>query len=170
MSNKSELAGKQKLQQQRTELRNTLWSDEIDSISIWNRKTHNGFTTIPRTLPQIGRIMDKFSGKGKPLSSTYLSLWCNVFDEGFLEIEDKHRFAFESGFSSERAVTTWISRMRKLEELGFIQSKPGTNGDFNYVLLINPYSAIQKLYGNHPKDDAYNALVARMMKVGAKFE
>lgn len=170
MSKKSELAGKQKLQQQRTELRNTLWADEIDSISIWNRKTHNGFTTIPRTLPQIGRIMDKFSGKGKPLSSTYLSLWCNVFDEGFLEIEDKHRFAFESGFSSERAITTWTTRMRKLEDLGFIQSKPGANGDFNYVLLINPYSAIQKLYSCHPKDDAYNALVARMMKIGAKFE
>ncbi|WP_212578665.1 hypothetical protein, partial [Vibrio parahaemolyticus] len=112
MSKKSELAGKQKLQQQRTELRNTLWADEIDSISIWNRKTHNGFTTITRTLPQIVRIMDKFSGKGKPLSSTYLSLWCNVFDEGFLEIEDKHRFAFESGFSSERAITTWTTRMR----------------------------------------------------------
>ncbi|WP_212568547.1 hypothetical protein, partial [Vibrio parahaemolyticus] len=80
--------------------------------------------------------MDKFSGKGKPLSSTYLSLWCNVFDEGFLEIEDKHRFAFESGFSSERAITTWTTRMRKLEELGFIQSKRGANGDFNYVLLI----------------------------------
>lgn len=170
MSQKSEQAGKQKLQQKRTELRNSLWADEIGSINIWNRKTHNGFTTIPRTLPQIGRIMDKFSGKGKPLSSTYLSLWCNVFDEGFLEIEDKHRFAFESGFSSERAITTWTTRMRKLEELGFIQSKPGANGDFNYVLLINPYSAIKKLYNNHPKDDAYNALVARMMKVGAQFE
>ncbi len=170
MTKKSELVGKQKLQQQRIELRNTLWSGEIENISLWDRKTQNGFTTVPRTLPLLGKIMDKLSGTGKPVFSTYLSLWCNVFDDSFIEIEDKGRLAFEAGFSGSRAISTWLSRMRKLEELGFIKSKPGSNGEFNYIILVNPYSVIEDIYNKTSKDDAYNALVARMIKIGAKFE
>ncbi len=42
----------------------------------------------------------------------YLALWCRVFDEGFVEIRDKEAFAYESGFSGQRAVTTWSGRMK----------------------------------------------------------
>ncbi|WP_420007107.1 hypothetical protein, partial [Vibrio cholerae] len=102
--------------------------------------------------------------------STYLALWCNVFDENFLEIKEKRRYAFESGFSGERAVTTWTNRMRKLENLGFIEAREGIEGEFSYVLLINPLEVIKNIYTEKPKDEMYNALITRMSDVGAKFD
>jgi hypothetical protein len=170
MSVKSAKTGASKLREKREKLKIDLWGDELDTLKVWDRKKHNGFTTIPRVIPQLNRIMDKYSGKGKPVSSTYLSLWCNVFDEGLIEIKEKNRFAFESGFSSERAVTTWKSRMRELEKLKFISSKNGANGEFSYVLILNPLNAAKALYNEGVKDELYNALLGRMSDVGATFD
>jgi hypothetical protein len=57
--------------------------------------------------------------------------------------------------------------MRRLQELGFIKSKPGLTGEFQFVLLMNPFLAIEGLYKDIPKDVAYNALLSRMAHVGA---
>lgn len=171
MSKLSIATGKKKLAEKRQKLIESLWSkEELDKMPLWHRKLKNGFTTMPRTMPQIHRIMDKHAGSGKPISGTNLALWCNVFDESFLEIKEKPRYAFESGFSGERAVTTWAGRMRKLEELGFITSKSGVNGEFSFIMLLNPLLVIKGLYENKPKDALYNALVSRMSDVGANFD
>ena len=170
MSVRSAKSGAAKLIAKREKLKSDLWGEELDTLKIWNRKIHNGFTTIPRVMPQLNRIIDKHSGKGKPVASTYLSLWCNVFDEGFIEIKEKHRFAFESGFSGERAITTWTARMRELERLKFISSKSGANGEFSYVLILNPLNAAKSLYEEHIKDEFYNSLIGRMNDVGAEFD
>ena len=171
VSRKSIAAGNAKHAEKRKNLIESLWGEDyLNENKLWNRKAHDGWTTLPRTMPQIHKIMDKFSGKGTPLSGTNLALWCNVHDEAFLEIKDKERYAFESGFSGSRAVTTWLSRMRKLEELGFICSKSGAHGDFSFVLLINPLNVVKNLYKDIEKDNLYNALVARMNDVGANFE
>ena len=170
MSERSKKVGANKLAEKRENLKAQLWGEELEELKFWHRKLHNGFTTVPRTMPQISRIMDKLAGKGTPVSSTYFSLWCNVFDESFLEVKDKMRLSFESGFSGERAVTTWTNRMRKLEYLGFIKSKGGASGDFNYVLILNPLNVIESLYKEKEKDDFYNALIGRMNEVGADFD
>lgn len=171
MSKRSGNIASQKMKKKRLGIRDQIWGkDEIEKKKFWSRTTHDGFTTIPRTMPHIMRIMDRESGKGTPVSSTYLSLWCNVFDENFLEIKEKRRYAFESGFSGERAITTWTTRMRKLESLGFIESKKGVEGDFSYVLLINPLEVIKELYTKKPKDEMYNILITRMSDVGATFD
>src|SRR5271163_4779194 len=41
---------------------------------LWHRKGHKGYATIPKTMPLVVQIMDNLSGKGKPVSPTYLSL------------------------------------------------------------------------------------------------
>ena len=46
-------------------------------------------------------------------------------------------------------------------------SKPGLIGDFQFVLLMNPFHAIEKLYVGQSKDIYYNALLSRMAQVGA---
>ncbi|WP_337238024.1 hypothetical protein [Salmonella enterica] len=171
MSKRSSKTAAQKMQEKRLSIRDQIWGeDEIEKKKLWSRLTHDGFTTIPRTMPYLMRIMDKESGSGTPVSSTYLALWCNVFDENFLEIKEKRRYAFESGFSGERAVTTWTNRMRKLENLGFIVAREGIEGEFSYVLLINPLEVIKNIYTEKPKDEMYNALITRMSDVGAKFD
>lgn len=147
-------------------LRERLWPDVTDD-QLWLRTQRAGFTTIPRTMNLIGRILDGLSGKGFPLLSTYLTLWCWVFDEAFVEIRNPKEFAYESGFSGSRAEATWKSRMAKLEALGFIRSKKGVVGDYQYILLLNPIKVIEEIYKERPKDLSYNALLSRLMHVGA---
>lgn len=173
MKNSQEDSIKKKIRQitrktpssKREEIRKALWPD-VSENDLWLRKKDVGFTTIPRTLPLISRIMDQLSGKGRPVSSTYLALWCWVFDEGFVEIKDPTMLAFESGFSGNRAHHTWKARMKLLEEIGFIKSKPGFSNDFQYIVIMNPIKVIKKLYENKPHDHAYNALVSRAIQVG----
>lgn len=169
MTEKSEAAGKKKQEEKRLALRKEIWGDELEELDLWDKKTHKGFASVPRTLPQLARIMDRFAGKGTPVSGAYIALLCNVFDSSFLEIRDQKRLAFEAGFTGERAITTWVNRMKKLTDLGFINPKGGINGDFSYVLIMNPFMAVQSLYKDTPKDELYNALVSRMSDVGTKF-
>lgn len=150
----------------RKAMRERLWPDVSDD-QLWLRKQRTGFTTIPRTMPIIGQILDQLSGKGFPLMSTYLTLWCWVFDEGMVEIRNPREMAYESGFSGPRAEATWRSRMRRLEDLGFIQTKAGLAGDFQYVLLLNPLQQIKDLYEGKTSDVLFNALQGRSTQIGA---
>ncbi len=149
-------------------LRRKFWPT-VEDTDLWLRNERQGFATVPRTLPMICCIMDDLS-KGKPLSSTYLSLWCHVLDEMFLEIQSPAGMAFASGFDGERAVRTWRDRMSILKELGFICSKDGVNGEFSYVLLLNPYHVIRRLKANGIAgltERRFNELEARAHYIGA---
>lgn len=153
----------------RAALRENFWPD-LDDDDLWLRTQRTGFTTIPRTMSLIGRVMDGLSGKGFPLFSTYFALWCRVYDEAFVEIRNERELAFESGFNGSRGEVTWRSRMRRLQELGFIDVKPGLASDLQYVLLWNPIKVIAKAYdvqGSPSHDLAYSALKARLIEVGA---
>jgi len=156
-----------KIQKKKQALRKQLWGD-LDPNSIWNRKENDGYTTIPRTMPIIFQIADNIADKSKPVSTVYFSLWCRVFDESFIEIKSQEEMAFESGFSGQRAVSTWKSRMKNLVSLGFIDAKEGASGEYSYVLLLNPYMVIKK---HHEEGKVqigkYNALFARAQEVGA---
>lgn len=77
--------------------------------------------------------------------------------------------ALESGFTGQRAENTWRERMKRLEELGFIRSTEGATGDFHYVLLLNPYIAVKKLFENEKYDVPtvlYNTLIDRVDEIG----
>lgn len=148
-------------------MRSKLWPDLQDSM-LWLRKEKVGFTTIPRTMNLIGRIIDQLSGKGVPLFSTYFSLWCRVYDEAFVEIRNEKELAFESGFSGSRGVSTWRARMRRLQELGFIAIRPGIASDFQYVLILDPIQIISGHTAAGRVDSLSNqALTARLIEVGA---
>lgn len=151
----------------RRQQRTRLWPNINDDV-LWLRTKSVGFTTIPRTLPIINKILDKEAGKGFPVSTTYLALWCRVFDEGFVEIRNSRDLAHESGFSGPRAEATWKNRMRILVELGVIDSKPGVQGDFQYILMLNPLQVIAKLFKEKQQDFDYRSLLDRMMQVGAE--
>lgn len=148
-------------------IRTRLWPEVNDDI-LWLRTRSVGFTTIPRTLPIINRILDKEAGKGFPVSSTYLALWCRVFDEGFVEIRNGKELAHESGFGGPRAEATWKNRMKRLVELGVIEAKPGVQGDFQYVLMYNPLLIISQRFASNPQDFDYRSLLDRMLQVGAE--
>ena len=156
-----------KMKKKWVDLRSQLWP-EIGTELLWNRKEHDGFTTIPRTMPHILQIMDDLADNGKPISNLYLSLWCRVFDESVLEIKSIEHMAFESGFSGQRATTTWKQRMKKMEELGFIATQAGASGDYSFVLIYNPHKVIlEHNQKGNIQQAKFNALYARAQEVGA---
>lgn len=158
-----------RIEAKRRGLRDQLWP-ELEEDQLWNRKTAAGFITISRTMPLIAKILDELSEQG-PLSTTYLELWCRSHDEAIVEIRNPQEHAFFAGFTGQRSVQTWSRRMKALQELGFIETKSGASGEFNYVLLLNPHKIISKLVKEERitmKQDSLNALRARLIDVGAK--
>lgn len=156
----------QRIADRQLQLRGKLWP-EINSNQIWSRKERQGFTTIPRALPLVLAILDKMA-IGKPVSSTYFELWCRAFDEGFVTLNRDEEMAFHAGFSGQRSRRTWLGRLKRLEELGFISVKPGAFGPQSYALLLNPYLVIREHYdkGEVP-DEYFLAMVARLNEIRA---
>jgi hypothetical protein len=146
-------------------MRTEYWPD-VPGKHLWDRTKCSGFTTVPRTLALIMTIIDSLS-KNQPAGRVYFGLWCRTYDESVVIIENPMSLAFEAGFSGERAVTTWRQRMQALKELGFIDSKPGSSGEFHFVLLYNPHWAVWKL---RPKiqEQAFMQLQDRAMEIGAQ--
>ena len=144
-----------------------LWP-KVQEEHLWLRNKETGFTTIPRAMPLIGRALDHLSGKGFPLAQTYQTLWCLVFDEALVEIKDPRAISYESGFTGKRGETTWKQRMRKLQELGFIDIKPGTSHDTQYVLLLDPLRAIGKNFATQQSSVLYQAIIKKQLDVGGR--
>ncbi len=153
-----------KIAKQRTELRTKLWPD-VAADQLWNRQTKDGYTSIPRAMPLILSIMDSLS-TGKPLSGTYLELWCRAFDEMVVDLSNHQDLSFASGFGGQRAKQTWTQRIQGLSDLGFIKLASGSSGPMSHALILNPYLVIKSLKEQIP-NDRYNALLARANAIGA---
>lgn len=159
----------EKMDSRRLKLRNQLWP-EINDDLLWLRKREGtaGFTTIPRGLSLISQIMDALSVR-KPLSNTYLTLWCYSSDPMIITIQRPYQMALESGFAGQRALSTWRDRMKKLEDLGFIRSAKGASGEFHYVVILNPYLVVRQLHESDEHKiphDLYNTLLERVDEIG----
>ncbi|WP_125182730.1 hypothetical protein [Minwuia thermotolerans] len=154
-----------KIERRNRLLRDSLWPDA--ESRIWHYQKSDGWLNIPRAMPAILRTMDSLT-KGQPVSSTYFDLWCRTYNNGFVTASKPGEMAFFSGFDGERAQRTWISRVRKLQELGFIDIKEGPSGPVSYILIENPYTALKKLSDKGLiQARMWNALIARMIEIGA---
>ena len=114
------------------------------------------------------RLKRVSNGKSTPAGKTYLVLWCRVFDEGFLRIDQEAAAALKAGYSGERNVTTWREHLRVLKDLGFIDYKAGPAGPCQFVLLLNPYQAVKVLRSKGwVQENTYTALLQRALEIGA---
>jgi hypothetical protein len=153
-------------------LRKKLWP-KITDEHLWLRKSHDGFTTIPRTMPLMIEVINDASkqvteGKSVPAGKTYLGLWCRVFDEAFVKIEAESTAAMEVGYAGERNVSTWREHIRVLQRLGFIEFESGPAGPCQYILLINPYLALKELHKKGwVQKSLYLAIFVRAQEIGA---
>lgn len=158
----------ERMAERRLALREQLWPG-LDEKDLWLRKKREvkGFTTIPRTLPIHMRIMDDLSN-GRPVSSTYLDLWARSHDEGYAEVGNPREAAYAAGFSSQRAESTWRTRIRVLEQLGFIKTVAGPNSTYQYVLILNPYKVVKSLNdAGRVQKGSWIALFNRAQEIGA---
>lgn len=156
-----------RIARQKLSMRQSFWP-AVDDDQLWDRQKSDGWLSIPRAMPLILRITDLLAPKGKPVSQTYLDLWCRTFDDAFVIVSKPREMTYYSGFSGERAERTWVSRMKILADLGFIDFRPGTNGPVHYVLLYNPYHVIKRHHqAGRVNEAAYNALKERVIEIGA---
>lgn len=156
---------KNKMEIKAAKLRKEFWPN-IKDEDLWDRLRNDGYTTVPRTMSLIMDIIDSLS-KNQPAGQAYFVLWCHVFYDSFVAIDNPQVFAAETGFSGERALTTWKRRMKTLQELGFIDAKGGASGDFHYVLILNPHIVIHKLK-EKIQDSRYRQIYSRALDIGAK--
>jgi hypothetical protein len=150
--------------------REALWPGVSESPWLWHRLANKGFATIPKTMPLVLQIMDDLSN-GKRVSPTYLGLWCETWDNSFVNISSQGAMAHAAGFTGQRAVYTWQERMKLLQTLRFIDIKPGKFGPISHVLIWNPHKIIRmhnakKTHGL--VEGNYNALLDRALEIGAK--
>lgn len=156
-----------KIARQKLRMRDALWP-KLDEATLWSRERFDGWLSVPRPMPLLMRIMDSLS-KGKPVSSTYLDLWCRTYDDSFIIANKDREMAFFSGFTGERAVRTWTMRMRTLKDLGFIDIKDGPNGPISYVLIFDPYAVVLQLHEDSKVNESlFNSLTQRMIEIGAQ--
>lgn len=158
-------AQKSKIVSQKMKLRQSLWPN-IDEEELWHPK--NGWLIVPREMPLLLRIMDMLAPKGKPVSATYLDLWCRTFDDSFVVASKPREMAYFAGFTGDRAQHTWTTRIRQLADLGFIKFEKGVHGPVNYVLLLNPFRVVrQHIDSGELRREAANVLRERMSETGA---
>jgi hypothetical protein len=148
--------------------RQLLWP-EADPSLLWHRLANKGFATIPKTMPIILQIMNDLSN-GKPLSPTYLGLWCDTWDNSMVNISNPQEMAHAAGFTGQRASYTWGSRMQLLHKLHFIDIKPGRSGSISHVLIWNPHIVIRWHHEHKTPglvEANFNALLTRALEIGA---
>lgn len=134
---------------------------------LWRRKSNDGFTTVPRTLPIAMQAIDVTS-KGSPAGHSLFCLWSRAPDNPLITVENPATFAAEAGFTGERLVDTWRKRMKKLRDLGFIQTKKGASGEFHFILLLNPNIAVELMrHKGLVQDGLYGRFMERVADVGA---
>ena len=153
-------------EKKRRAIRDVIWPD-MDVERLWLRLKSTGFITIPRTLPLIMEIINCMT-KGAPAGTAYFELWCRSFDECFVDMDDEESMAFCTGFTGQRAVSTWRGRIRALQDLGFIDVQK--RGGKTYALIYNPYQVIYRLFLAKKSGltvDHYSALEVRVAGIGA---
>lgn len=166
MANQKQAATKRLKMSERAQQQLDLHFPGFPSQWLWRRKTNDGFTTLPRTLPLVMQAVDAQS-KGQPAGHTLFCLWARSPDHPLVTIENPATFASEAGFYGERAVDTWRRRMKRLRELNLIQSKTGPSGDFHFVLLLNPNAAMEWMRAKgFVQDGLYGRFLDRLIEVG----
>ena len=120
-------------------------------------------------MPLILKIMDEMT-KGAPVSSTYLTLWCSTWDNNFVVLNKPGELAHTSGFGGQRGEHTWATRIKKLQELEFIDIAAGRSGPLGHAIIWNPHYILR--WHHYIKTPgliaaSYNALIETALEVGA---
>lgn len=166
MANQKQASTKRLKMSERAQKQLELLFPEVPSQWIWRRKTNDGYTTLPRTLPLVMQAVDDQS-KGQPAGHTLFCLWARSPDHPLVSIENPATFASEAGFEGERAVDTWRRRMKRLQALQLIFPKSGPSGDFHYVLLLNPNVGMEHMNRNKMEQSRlYARFTDRVIEVG----
>jgi hypothetical protein len=150
----------------RAALRESLWPKSKGKI--WpppkgenGAKGEGGWARVPRTISAISRAFAEES-KGVDLLGTYIELLARTPEEGIVEIASEEEHAVLAGFAANpRGVKSWRTRIRALEELGFIRVFAETR-PIGFVVMVHPTQAMQALRNKKRVSDAVWAQFSRI--------
>ena len=146
------------------EARTKLWPS-LDEAMLWNMD-NEGWVALPRLMPLMMSIMDDMSGKGHPVSRTYLEMWARLREEQFLTLNRPEEMAFHAGFEGQRALRTWRDRVQRLANLGFIGLQVGPLGDLSFAVFYNPYYVVKRAYhAGKVQERKWQALMIRANEI-----
>lgn len=150
----------------RMDFRRQIWP-EVEEDELWDRKEFTGFTTIPRTLSIIMRIIDEIDRVNA--GRVYFDLWCRSFDDYVIEIRDEYDAAYSSGYSGQRAVRSWRERVAVLESVGFVKAQRASHGAYRLILVVDPHRTVEKLHAKKKvTEESWMALNALMISIGSR--
>jgi hypothetical protein len=150
----------------RLKLRGELFKGSSED-DIWIRANFIGFTSVPRTMPLVLRIIDGLDAK--KAARVYFDLWCRAFDDFFIDVRDEHECAYSSGYSGQRAIRSWRERVEVLVSAGFVRATKTKLGRYRHVLILDPHKVIEKLNNEERIDeDDWLALEEHLIAIGAK--
>jgi|GEM_PF-4381284 len=133
-------------QKRRVAERDALFGDSPFDRMWRSGREKIGFFCPPRVLPVLMLIAkDKTLVGGKNCGPVYLELLALDWGEGFVRIIDEEAHAFRCGFSNSRGLRSWRERMRKLEEIGFIEIARHSAREIGYVLMVHPNKIVERL-------------------------
>ena len=166
MANQKQAGTRRLKMSERAQQQLDLHFPNFQPLWLWRRKTNDGYTTLPRTLPLVMQAVDDQT-KGQPAGHTLFCLWARSPDHPLVTIENPATFASEAGFDGERAVDTWRRRMKRLKDLNLILPKRGPSGDFHFVLLLNPNVGMEWMNSHGlVQQDLYARFIDRLIEVG----
>ncbi len=141
----------------------------VSPEDVWNTGL-DGWSCVPRTMPIILKAIRELT-KGVAADTTYHALWSNSLSEAIVEVMNRGSLIASSGYTGPSSERLWRERMRKLEELGFIEIASGGTQDISTVLLKNPHKVLKKLHqAKAPglEERTYNTMVEQMAQHGMK--
>src|SRR5581483_6170 len=153
---------KNQAETKREALRDKLFPGSANDI--YDRKIHDGYSTIPRTIGLMLTLIEGLSDKGKNPSRVYSELWFRTHDCKLIEVKDEAEIAYASGLSVRR----WRERIDVLEKLGFIKVAPNGQKKYGYILLRNPNNVVleMKKSGNVVPSEWWGAYTKRCIEIG----
>ncbi|MBF3419113.1 hypothetical protein ISF41_22435 [Burkholderia pseudomallei] len=143
----------------------------VPEEDVWTSE-RGGWAAVPRPIGMIaanviGAAHKKMFQKTCAAGSTYLTLWLRAQGSGVSRIESEADAAFEAGYGGQRGITTFRQHMRALKSLGFIDYIEENRGRIKWVLLLNPYRVVKKLFdGGHIELATYLAVTERSNAIG----
>jgi len=154
---------KNQAEAKREQIRNEVFPNSAQDI--YDRKVHNGYSTVPRTIGLMLTLIEELAPKGKNPSRVYSELWFRTFDDKLVDVKDEEEFAYASGLSVRR----WRERIDVLENLGFIKVAPNGNKRYGYILLRNPNNVVQEMKqqsNNQIPSKWWTAYTKRCVEIG----
>ena len=177
-SKPNKAAGKKKLTQSDAarEMRRLHWP-LVKEEQLWLLNgERGGFAQVPRTLSLISEVVikqavKKKTGVSSAAGSTYNVLWLRTQGEGISKIDNEADSALEAGYGGERGISTFRKHIRVLKDLGFIDFVEESRGRVKWVLMLNPYQVVKKLYDDGFVDKCHYAAVReRAQAIGSSGE